>query len=127
MGNILNELNLTVGMLIIMFLSMVIVEGGRIVKRVELGKKRNSKTTFEWRVWVRDWTNWATLILSLLTSVVLLSIRDGVVEFGGLTIAKPDRFELFFAAVVGSGGQGLWKILLGVLDAWLAKADSPRE
>lgn len=122
---LLNELNLTVGMLIIMVLSMVIVEGGRIVKRVQLGRKVNAKSEFSWSVWVRDWTNWATLILSLLTSVVLLSIREGVVEFGGLTIAKPDRFELFFAAVVGSGGQGLWKIVLGVLDAWLAKAEQP--
>ena len=112
--NLMHELNLTAGALIIMLLSIIIVEGGRIVARARTVPSK--RTPFSWTVWASDWVNWMTLALNLLTGVVLISIRDGIAEFGGLTISNPERFDLFFAAVVGSGGQGLWKIVLKVGD-----------
>jgi hypothetical protein len=107
--SLLNELNLTVGSLVIMFLSMFVVEAGRLIARSRSSKNR---TPLSWKVWASDWVNWLTVVATIATGVICISIRDGIAEFGGMSVSNQERFDLFFAAVVGSGGQGLWKIVL---------------
>lgn len=106
----LEQLNLSIGAIIIMLLSLLIVEGGRLIARARNNPSQRQKLSFT--VWSSDWLNWATLALNLLTCIVLMSIREGIAEFGGMMISNSERFDLFFAAIVGSGGQGLWKIVL---------------
>ena len=48
----------------------------------------------------------------IMLAAMCISIREGIAEFGGLVIANKERFDLFFAAVVGSGWQGIWKVVL---------------
>jgi hypothetical protein len=111
----LERLNLTPEAILVMVASMTIVEGGRLIARARNNPSNRKRLSF--RVWAADWLNWATLILNLLTCFVLLSIRDSVAQFGGMEVGDHERFDLFFAAVVGSGGQGLWKIVLKASEA----------
>ncbi len=107
---LLNELNLTVGSVIIMLAAMFAVEAGRIIARARSADA--IKFPFSWKVWAQDWTNWLSVLVAFTTGIVCISIREGIAEFGGLVIANKERFDLFFAAVVGSGWQGIWKVVL---------------
>jgi hypothetical protein len=115
----LEHLNLTPGAIIIMLLSIIIVEGGRLVARARNNPAKRQRLSV--KVWMSDWVNWATLALNLLTCFVLLSVRESIAEFGGMTIGDHQRFDLFFAALIGSGSQGMWKIVLKAGDVLYAK------
>lgn len=118
---LLEQLNLSVGAIIIMLLSVIIVEGGRLISRARNNPAKRKRLSFA--VWASDWVNWTTLALNLLTCIVLLSIRDSVAEFGGMSVTDNERYDLFFAALVGSGSQGMWKIVLKAGDTLIPKRE----
>jgi hypothetical protein len=118
----IEHLNLTPGAIVIMLLSIIIVEGGRLVSRARNNPIKRQRLSI--KVWMSDWVNWATLVLNLLTCLVLLSVRESIAEFGGMEIGNAERFDLFFAALIGSGSQGLWKIVLKAGDSLVARKQS---
>ena len=101
--------NLTGEALFVAFLAMVIVEWFRIIGRQS--DPNVPRTEFDWNHYIRQGSNWASLVINILCAVLLLMVRDGFVSSIGLKIADEGDFELFYAAGVGAMGQMLVKVL----------------
>jgi len=115
MSTFLGYLNMTYGGLIVLGLTLFVIEWTAILGRQH--QKDVARTKFSLWKWLGDWVNWMTLLANLATAIVLISIREGLVEFGGLKVEDKEHFELFFAAVVGIVGQVLWRRLLSIAAA----------
>lgn len=101
--------NLTLSNLFVILLSALIVEGLRITGRDT--KRTSGKTRFSVTTYVADRINVWSLVLSFLCGLLLLIVRDGFIQSMGLAVTDHQTFGLFYAVAVGTGAQGMVKIL----------------
>lgn len=115
LASIADLLNCTWSGLLYLLLTLFVVNATKILGRQH--EKNVVRTPFSWRVWFSDWVNWFTLLVNLVSSVLLLGIRESLAPALGLSVVDHDTFELFFAVIVGIVGQVLWVRLLTMVAA----------
>ena len=123
MNNFLSLINVTWGGVIILLLTLFVIEATGVIGRQH--EKNITRTPFSWASYFGDWVNWLSIVVNLATSLILIGIREGIVEFGGLKVDNEVHFELFFAAVVGVVGQTLWKKFLSIAAAFATGIKAP--
>lgn len=104
------QYNWTPAFILMVVLSMLLVEGFRIMGRAS--DKRVQRTPFDFRHYASQFVNWFGVVLSFVSSLVLLAIRDGLIGTVGLTVADPATFGTFYAFGAGAFGQSMIKLAM---------------
>lgn len=96
--------------IVLVLMAMFLVEGFRILGRASAPNVAREK--FKLGEWIGQFANWFSIVLSFVSALSLLAIRDGMIDSLGLVIADTGNFEYYFAFGVGALGQTIVKIVL---------------
>lgn len=101
--NLVTVFNWTLPALVIVFLAMFVVEGLRILGRAS--DKSVKREPFDAWHYFSQFVNWFPIVLNVVIALLLLAVRDSLVDTMGLAVKDPATFELWYAFGVGVSGQ----------------------
>lgn len=110
MDTLLTYIHCTWGGVLFLLATMFVVHASSVIGRQH--QPDVIRTKFDWGVWLSDWVNWLSVLVTLVSSFILLGIRESIAPIMGVTVSDPVQFELFFAVIVGLAGQVVWEALL---------------
>lgn len=116
MNHLLDLLHVTASGLWFLLGTQFVVSITKVIGRQH--RKEVARTPFDLGMWARDWVNWATIAVNLVSAVLLLGIRESLAPVFGLSIEDADAFEKFFAVIVGTTGHLLWARVLTITAAY---------